>query len=262
MDDFPSIDHELILDLASGRISGDEADRLEAGLSQEQADELAAQRAVISAIAGLEPPVLSPAERTELHRKVAEEARLMTRELDARAIAAQPVRPGRRKRRWIPAAGLAGAMVVVAGLAVAAPVVLGGAGDDDADPIAETTTTVRQPGDTLPDIGDHPDVHDGAVAEFVADPGTPAEVLQRELSRTPPALDPRDQPCSTQAMDLVGSEPDGVNYGFFNGQVSIAYRFVGEDDSPTFHYFVVDGCEPIVEDSAGNLQANAGSGGN
>lgn len=265
MDDFRGIDHELILDLASGAISGSDAARIEAALTPEQAEELAAQRAVLAAITRMEAPALTPAERSELHARVDEETRYMTRELDARAIAAQPEhRATRPKRRWgwIPAAGLAGAMVVMAGLVFAGPIGFSGGDDADTsgDSIPSTSTTLTVPNNTILALTDHPDVDDRAVPEFEADAGTPAEVLTRELSRTPPVLDPRNQPCSEEAGELVGTEPDGVHYGYFDGRVSIAFRFTSEAGETQFTYLLVDDCEPIVEDAAGNLHAGEGDG--
>lgn len=107
---------DLILDLAAGRLPEAEARAAEASLDPAGRAELAAQRAVLAAVANAPPVGMTDIERAHLHRSVASAITETTRELPRVRTAA--VSPTRRSRsvawmRWASAATAAAMLVGV-----------------------------------------------------------------------------------------------------------------------------------------------------
>ena len=149
-----SYNPDLILDLAAGRLPEEEARAAEASLSPEGRAELAAQRAVLAAVADAPPVAMSDIERAQLHRTVAQGIADTTREMTAAAVATPVGSPKRRAvflTRFASAAAAAALLVGV--VAVGSQLTLGG--DDSADAIADfatiaTTAPAALAGEALP----------------------------------------------------------------------------------------------------------------
>ncbi|MDH3606798.1 MAG: hypothetical protein OER12_07365 [Acidimicrobiia bacterium] len=149
---------DLIFDLAAGILPEDEARAAEAALTAEGRAELAAQRAVLAAIAA-EPMVgMNDIERAQLHRSVADGIAATTRELSPVEIA-QPRASTRQTRsvRWMRWASAATAAAMFVGVvAVGSQLSIGGDSDtsdttiataggalSSATTVAATTTTAE-----------------------------------------------------------------------------------------------------------------------
>jgi hypothetical protein len=135
-------DSTLIFDLAAGRLPEREARAAEAALSPEGRAELAAQRAVLSAIGEAPAPQMTDIERARMHRTVAQRIADATREM---AAVPATVRPAPRRRRsvvWMRFASAAAAAAMFVGVvAVGSQFVGDGDSDATADTIGRSATT-------------------------------------------------------------------------------------------------------------------------
>lgn len=133
---------DLIFDLAAGNLPEAEARAAEASLGAEGRAELAAQRAVLAAIADAPPVAMTDFERAYLHRSVAGAVADTTREMSPVAVAAPaPGVPRARSVRWMRWASAAAVAAMFVGV-VAVGSQLGSltpAGDSDtSDTLAAT----------------------------------------------------------------------------------------------------------------------------
>lgn len=130
-------DPNLILDLAAGSLPEEDARVAEASLSAEGRAELAAQRAVLAAIAAAPPVAMTDIERAHMHRTVAQGIAETTREMSAPPVAAPTTAPARKRRTvWLTriASAAAVAAMFVGVVAVGSQLARGG---DDADVSAD-----------------------------------------------------------------------------------------------------------------------------
>lgn len=135
-----SYDPNLILDLAAGRLPEEEARTAEASLSAEGRAELAAQRAILAAIADSPPVAMTDIERAHLHRAVGQGIAETTREMSAAAVATQTrARPPRQRTVWLTRIASAAAVAAMFVGVVAVGSQLAGGGDD-ADVSADFAT--------------------------------------------------------------------------------------------------------------------------
>jgi anti-sigma factor RsiW len=111
----PRFDPDTIAALAEGRLDPERAQELESAIVEDPtaADELAAHRTALSAIAAAAAPDLTTDERFSLRSAVAE----------AIGIEAPEPQPAARRPRRVPWAALSVAVVVLVALAAAAPLV-------------------------------------------------------------------------------------------------------------------------------------------
>lgn len=138
-------DPDIIFELAAGSLTGKEARAAEASLTPEGRTELAAQRAVLAAIADAPPVAMTDIERAHMHRAVAAGIAETTRELSAAAVASPSPRPAPRRRTvlWTRLASAAAVAALFVGVvAVGTQISVGGkdAADVSADQAALATT--------------------------------------------------------------------------------------------------------------------------
>jgi hypothetical protein len=135
-------DPALIFDLAAGLLPDDEARTAEAALSPEGRVELAAQRAVLAAIAEAPAPRMTDVERARMHRAVTEGIAEATRDLAAVPAIARPAPRRTRSALWMRFASAAAAAALFVGVvAVGSQLVGDGDSDASADAIARSATT-------------------------------------------------------------------------------------------------------------------------
>jgi hypothetical protein len=142
MDNFNS---DLILDLAAGRLPEAEARAAEASLTADGRAELAAQRAVLAAIADAPPVGMTDIERAHLHRSVASAITETTRELPPARVAAAG-QPARRSRSiaWMRWASVATAAAMFVGVVAVGSQLTSGGGSGDAAAIAPVSDDLTE----------------------------------------------------------------------------------------------------------------------
>ena len=128
---------DLIFELAAGSLPEEEARAAEASLNAEGRAELAAQRAVLAAIADAPQVAMTDIERAHLHRTVAAGIADTTRELTAAAVAAPRPTPKGRTVLWTRFASAAAVAALFVGV-VAVGTQLSSGGDDASNVSADT----------------------------------------------------------------------------------------------------------------------------
>jgi hypothetical protein len=210
---------DLIFDLAAGLLPEDEARVAEAALSAEGRSELAAQRAVLAAIADAPPVAMTDIERAHLHRSVAAAVAATTLELSPAAIASRPITASRRRSaRWMRWASAAAVAATFIGVVAVGSQLGGGGSDSSADTVVSagadlTSTTVAAAGGLA---ATDPTSLAGAESAGGSDPGANDRFLAEEARLLPeaPALNGTDgsdlAAMSTFLQDLQRTSLDPI----------------------------------------------------
>lgn len=276
-----SHEEQLVAELASGSLPLEEARRLEASLSEEAREMLAAHRLVLGAIAQSEEPAMTDIERARLHRDVAEGISEMTRELSATQIATPAVVTPKRARtiRWMRFASAAGAAALFIGVVAVGSQLGGGADSDSAGPdttaaavtsetsvvneefAAEapvnaddvqgaeatdpvpTTTSLSQPR-TLSLVLEVPSIDVGTEESDLEDL---ARAVTEATDVAPAAAG--DLPCFDEALAAVDTEPEILVKGFtliYLDQEAVGFQSQAVDDEEAIRIFDPETCEELA----------------
>ncbi len=277
-------EEQLIVELASGTLPPEEARRLEASLSEEAREVLAAHRLVIGAIAQAEDPVMTDIERARLHRGVAAEISEITRELSAsEPTPPATVMPRRARRiRWMRFASAAGAAALFIGVVAVGTQLSGGSTDSDATALSagssETTlTAAADQAATAEDFEERNtlDASQGIEAAepapsgtTMAQPRTLSLVLEvpsigsgteesdledlaravTEATEVAPA-DATDLACFDEALAAVDTEPEILVKGFtlmYLDQQAVGFQSQAVDDEEAIRIFDPVTCEELA----------------
>lgn len=198
-----SHEEQLILELASGSLPNEEAQRLEASLSEEAQRELAAHRLVLGAIAESTQPKMTDIERARVHRGVSSGISEITRELAPTRIATQQTPQRRRTIHWMRFASAATAAAVLVGVVAVGTQLAGSGGSDSSDttsPAASAAATTI----AAESLAEDADVVAGAgslqvtpsAAQTTTSVGRSSTDLMQELPEAPPVA------ASTEEADL------------------------------------------------------------
>ncbi|MGI9648268.1 MAG: hypothetical protein ACR2OI_07090 [Acidimicrobiia bacterium] len=264
---------DLILDLAAGRLPEEEARAAEAALSPEGRAELAAQRAIMAAIADAPPVGMTDIERAHLHQTVAQGIAETTREMSAAAVpASAPARAPRRRTvlltRFASAAAVAALFVGV--VAVGSQLTFGGGEDADvsadfatiatttpsalAAEARETTTTAQASfesdtaagGDGGADAATDDDGLEESVAQLASAPTLSRTAEKEDLGEVTDWLIDATRDESLPTVQDLNALP--------------CFAVAAEDDDlAVSHYFNVEYRSPAGEMLAGIAFADAGT---